>query len=141
MSQSRTDRIEMTTMASSHNYVCFNYLKNLKISPRLLACFPEQFAQLTTLSHYDPTIAYGNLYTIIFDCIQDEHIIAAVNSELALAQARLEVQEDIKNQIPQTQKSFMKLFHHQLESQIKQLEDEKSTLEEQITKAQRCLSM
>lgn len=135
MSQSREDQIELTMMASSHNHECFNYLKNLKPSLRLLERFPEQLAGLATLKDYNPRIAYGHLYAIIFNCIKDDDIISAINSELTLAKARLEVQEVIKNQIPQTQKSFINLFQHQLKSRIKQLEDEKSLLEEQVATA------
>jgi hypothetical protein len=131
MSYSKVQHIELDTIDSSHNHECFNYLKKLKLFSRLIEALPEELEEIAKLNDYNPKITYGNMYTNFFNCIHEKQVIDKINLDLNLAKARLEVQEDIKNQIPPTQKGFMKLFHHQLEQRIKRLEDEKSTLEEE----------
>lgn len=132
MSHTKEELIELNKIGSTHNKACFNYLNKLKLSPRLFDDFPDELAQLASLEEYNPRIAYGNMYTDLIERITNKHLIDKLSSELALFKARLEVQENIKYKIPEKQKPLLHFFHNHYESRIKQLEHDKSNLEEQV---------
>jgi hypothetical protein len=132
MSQTKEDLIELTRIGTTHNQACFNYLKKLKLSPRLFDDFPDELAQLARIEAYNPEIAYGNMYTNLIECINSKRVMDKLTSELALNKARIEVQEDISNNLSAKQKPLLHFFHNHYESRIRQLELDKSNLEEQV---------
>ncbi len=142
------DISDLVTSDKLHNKNCFNYLRNLKIPDFVLKTLPQELVPLAEIkngANYNPMFPYGDVYKHFFDYMDDKTVIddlyskklveqrESIESQLKLAEAKLQQQEEIKDSVPQNLQGFMNSYRKNiLPAEIKQLKKERDTLEERL---------
>lgn len=149
MTMTKKEISSLVTSDKLHNKNCFNYLRNLKMPDFLLKNLPNEFAALAEIKNgagiYDPAYPYGDLYKRFFDYIDNKAMInelydkklpeykESIESQLELAEAKLEQQKALQNESFGNLQGFMKSFREKLlPAEIEHLKKERDTMEEQL---------
>ncbi len=119
------------------NKNCFNYLKALKVPPRLLEELPKHLAKIAELqspkAEYDANFAYGNLYKKFIDYINHETTIdkllqtlesikKRISSEYFATVQQLAIQAGVSVEDKQLQNRLLRTLSNKKEQLAKERE-------------------